>query len=511
MANGAAAAYKQLQPIKPIQTGAIIEEHIRYWKKYDDAKDAADKARKAKEAEALGKQKAEAFKLYSGLTPEENQGFLNSQIIGNFEKHKSEYAELAKKASRGDVDARLKLQNIKNKIDNITKANKVYGEKAVALAKQKAEGNYNEYIDKPIEDFGNATSKGMYKVNDDWSMDMYDPTSNEVKKVPSGALLSNEYLNASYNKAPQFQTNGPLIAKTLLDTADGQKLIDSDTKVKGTRLVKNLFAQDPTEAISWYGKYMKELGVDSYQQKPFSQLSDLEANIIAESYYNQNVLPRIQEVTKDTTLDDANKKAALINKQLEAKKKRLAIRKSNRKDTANIITVATNEKGDILKGLQAEYPTTAISPDSEIYIVGNNGVSLKDVKGDKETESTLTNLVIESNGDVVGLAKKVVKTPIRDSEGDLTGKFDEEIVDEVITNKNELNKFATIIEKDNGKKHKNLKQLVNTMAKARAEVAPKVETTREIVQPEQPTTRTTTQETKEARIARMRAAIKGDQ
>ena len=39
--------------------------------------------------------------------------------------------------------------------------------------------------------------------------------------------------------------------------------------------------------------------------------------------------------------------------------------------------------------------------------------------------------------------------------------------DKNLTDKNELNKFATIIDKENGTKHKNLKELRNTLRKAR--------------------------------------------
>lgn len=499
-----AAAYQRLRPNNPLNIGAIVENHIRYWRKYDDDKAAKEKARRAREAQTIAKQNQEAWKLYSGLSPEENQGFLNNQIIDVFEKNKSQYAELAKKAAAGDIDSKLKLEDVKRKFTALTNANKIYGEKAVALEKQKAEGNFNEFLDTPIEDFKNALGKGMYKLNDDLTLDMYDPTSGELKRVGAQTLLSNEYLNSSFNKKPEFQENGGKIAKTLLDTNDGQKLIEADTRTKGIRLVKNLFAQDDIEAISWYGSFMKETGVDPLRQKPFSQLSDIEKNIIAESYYDKNVLPRIQQVTVDTTLDDANKAAALASKRLDIKRKKQALRKAQNENKSSIITVATNEQGEILRGLRAEYPTTAISDDSEIYIVGNNGVSFRDVKTDKETETTLTNLVIE-DGNVIGLAKTVEKTPILDEEGDpIPGRFEEVVVDDVITDKNELNKFATKIDKETGGKHKNLKELVSSMRKAREEVQPKVELTREI------TNQNTPQETREQRIARMRAVITGN-
>ncbi len=528
MANGniaGAAAYQRLQPRKPLKIGAIVEEHIRYWRKYDDAKDAAKKAREAKEGEALLKQNEKYFELYKGLQPKENKGFFNDQIIGHFEKHKGEYSAIARKAAAGDYNAMQKYADIKNSYENLFIANKNWGEKAAENSIQKNEkGIYNEYLDKSMYDFGQSViGKGIYSLTDDLipKLNVYDPSSREVKTVSNSALNSNEYLTHSYSKKPEFEKNGAAIAKQLLDTDDGQKLIKTgkvrNTSERGIELVQSIFAQDAVEGRSWLAAIREQAKKadepEPFKGKTFYDLNKIEANSLAKSYYEKNALPNISQTTEDTSLEDAQTRANIEKTRLANKKARKAEREASSR-----ITIAKDETGDVVKqrymneqkSLKNSYNQVAIE-NADTYVIGRNGVTFYPVKGSKKTAVTMTNLLVEKDGTTVGIAKRIVQEPVLDNDGvEIPGKFTDKVSDVYIRDKTALGNFATLIDKEDGTPYKDLTELTATLKKLKAGVKSTVDPTKQKTEPKKTEPKKTEPkktESKEDRLARMRAAI----
>ena len=270
MQNTNAEALIRLRPLQNTNIGAIVEEHVRYWKKTRDAEQAEKLAQKAKEQEFNRKVNKDTFEIYSGLQPEENAGFLNDQIIGNFEKNKPYYMALAKESARGNIDARLALADEKRKIQSAVKINQTYSAKIKELEDQKAKGIFNEVLDSDIERFKNSITKGKYKLNPDWTLDIYSPAlEDELKssssglfkdgivKLNSSTLFNNDFLNSTFNKKADFVKNGKAIATNLLDKIDGNEQITPKTKIDGIKLVRGLFSEDIVEARSWYGNASK--------------------------------------------------------------------------------------------------------------------------------------------------------------------------------------------------------------------------------------------------------------
>ena len=70
-----AAAFKQLKPLQGSNTGAIVQEHIRYWTKYKDDQEARGLAQKSKEAEFKRKRDGKSFENYQGLAGIEAKGY----------------------------------------------------------------------------------------------------------------------------------------------------------------------------------------------------------------------------------------------------------------------------------------------------------------------------------------------------------------------------------------------------------------------------------------------------
>lgn len=422
----------RLKPLQNTNYGAIVEEHRRYWKATKDQEEAEKRAREADQQELNRKANKEAFEIYNGLQPEENAGFLNSQIIKNFEKNKPYYMALAKASANGDLDARMMLADEKRKIESIVKVNTTYSEKIKELEKQKSEGTYNEYLDRDVDRFKESILSGKYLLKPDWSLDIYSPALEEefkesssglfkdgIVNLNSSTLFNNDFLNATYSKKAQFDKYSQTVANNILDTIEGNQTIDPNTtKVDAIKNINGILAEDFTELRSFYRYAQKQTGEDGKPlvtfNKPIGDLDKVELNTLAGIYYDDFVEPKIRENFTDNTLDEANKKQALINKQLEAQKKRRALAKSKKEEDVSI-SVATDENyNEILPDLSKE------EGDKFNSIIENGGraFNIKNGKyqvgeGDKKTTEEVVGGAME-NGQLTLLLKKETLVPVKE-------------------------------------------------------------------------------------------------
>lgn len=301
-----ARAFIRLQPTKN-NIGGIVEEHTRFWRKYDDEQEAKRKAQQAREAETKRKLDKQAFDLYSGLKPEENKGYFNNQIIQYADSNRKKWKDLVYKATfNGDIDARLQLEEEKNKLDNLVKLNKVYGQKQSELLKQKSEGTFNPELDTPVEDFHKSLAQGKYKINSNGTVSVYDPEGKQVETLSSSEMLSNPYLTWSYSKNANFDKNGLAIAQKILDTKDGSKQITDPAEIRrrGIANAKAVLDSDSIEQRTFYKIYNKERGITP--TKSYSELNDAEQTAVASLYHDKYTEPKIREIinTADNRLEE---------------------------------------------------------------------------------------------------------------------------------------------------------------------------------------------------------------
>ena len=449
MAGTNAAAFIRLKPLENTNTGQIVEEHIRYWRRRNDEEEAQRRAQKARQKEFERKVAKQTFETVEGLQPEESEGFLIAQIMDTFEKKKGYLTDLAINSARGDMDSTIKLADEKRKLTNLLKANTVYSEKFKALEEQKAKGEFNEILDTDLDRMKNSFLQSKYKVNPDWSIDVYNPTKDGFDRIGSSNLLNNEILNSQFNKKANFIENGQTIAKNLLDNLDGDELITPQTKIEGVRLVRGLLDQDVVEAASWLGSARSQGILDG--NKPLSELTNTEKNRLAETYYDNLVLPNIQEVDKDTTLDDALKQQRLANLRKESKLKDQRLTKGDRdlKDTTVSLSVATNEDGETIKADLREgdkdFFQTAVQNGTILNIVGTN--TRREVKDEKDTSVTYTHLIQDdATGDITAIGKYVTEVPILDEDGEPTGETREEVQMRIVDNDTELNTISSMFD-----------------------------------------------------------------
>ena len=95
---------------------------------------------------------------------------------------------------------------------------------------------------------------------------------------------------------------------------------------------------------------------------------------------------------------------------------------------------------------------------ANIFNIADAGIIFRDVKGNKNTETTVTHFYID-DGKVNALGKRIIKNRVFDSLNDPTTKFDEEVKPVAITDTTQLNRIATLIKNEEGSNLKNLKEL----------------------------------------------------
>jgi hypothetical protein len=325
--NTNSSAYTRLQPLINNDIGAIVSEHIRYYQKRKEDKEAKEKALKAQaDALKLARNKT-AIEAYEGLPPEDNEGFLQSQILEAFEGKKDYLWKLSERYADGDVQAGRELKDWERKFDNLANVNKVYGKKAQELALNEA--NYNEHLDKGVKGFTESTGKGLYTIDKETlGVNLYDPISKATRQLSNGELMSNSYLTSSYSGRSDFKGNGKALAQNLLDNEKGNKKENANTRLDGISLVKGLFADNQVETRSFYnyvrnnevkdskGNVVKfndkdgnPIALGALQEKPLLQ------NKLAGLYYDNFIKPNLVETTPKPT--GTSNTTPAVNKNIE--------------------------------------------------------------------------------------------------------------------------------------------------------------------------------------------------
>lgn len=449
------AALIQLRPLEKSNTGAIVEEHFSFWKKYKDDKEAAKLTRQAKENEFKRKIAKQSFDNYAGLSNIDADGYFKEQIINYKKENSDKWADLGKRVALGDQDAMILHAQEKEKLNNLINASKVVAAKSKELVKQKAEGTYNEHLDKDLLDFNEQLERSNYALDPKLGkFRVYDKKNPRVLMEIDPLKLTNEYLSANFNKPVNFTATGARLAKGLLDTVDGERLITGDTKTRGVQLALNELTQDPILAKSWYRSQQNRGKITS--KKLFEELDDVEFNNLATSFYEKAIKINISETTKDTALEDEAKR-------LEILRKRQLLRKGEREEDVKgvaTISVTTTEEGDVIKKdvTAIGQPVSTELTEDVLYTIKGKGITIDEVTGDKETRTTYTNFGRGEDG-VVAIGKKVIKTPLLDEDGDPTGKFRDVVENVVEKDKIKLNTIATQIKNKEGKLFNNLNEL----------------------------------------------------
>jgi hypothetical protein len=221
--NTNSAAFNQLRPLENNNIGAIVEEHIRYWKKYDDDAEALAKAQKAQQAEYARQMRKDATADLPEISVGDAVGMYKHQRVTAFEAERPELAALEEKYKQTqDPNILLKLQSRKQfykSANDVTLAAESYSE--YLLENEGKE--YNPYLDKDKKKPWEALTKGQsvfdktgFRVlNDKGEFDYYTPEQLNDHLLRLGRFSGNQEFDVSGKKIAEAielkDSNGNLV------------------------------------------------------------------------------------------------------------------------------------------------------------------------------------------------------------------------------------------------------------------------------------------------------------
>jgi hypothetical protein len=416
--NTNSAAYNQLRPLEGNSLGAINEEHIRYWKKYDDDAEALAKAQKAQQDEYARKlaesQGKDYDTLLSKLKLEDSDGYKREQIVGDFNSKREYLGGLAKQAAMGDEGARLKYYAELDKYKELTSLDKTMATVGgTNLKGGRDAADFNPATDEPIMKMLESFIDGQYMVkNGDLVIpDPQDPTRT-IKKNPSE--IKNFLLGAKFSGKFEPTVFGNTIAGTIkLDDDNGNRRLTKDIENTATIKTLNAFEQNDV-ALRSYAFQMKNSEEENnpYANLDINNLSKNEITSLSKKFAEDEVLKNLQK--SNNWINNAGKLKAI---------------EEDRADTVNLRL--DTETGKPLKTFIWQGKPTTLK-DNE-YVFGLDGKEDKTVI-DTQGRTIVPNAVLFNSEGKLVIGGKVTEETYEDVR-DGSGKI---IYDEYANEKGEI-------------------------------------------------------------------------
>lgn len=408
--NTNSGALIRLKPLENNDIGSLVEEHIRYWRKYKDDQEAQQLARKAKEDQFKAKlqqnQNKDYYKLLEGVSLDDSSGYFRDQIVSDFEKNRGYLSDLAFRASRGDYQARIQFDKQLANYKELTSMDKLYQKTAQEkLVGGRDNPNFNPALDENIMKRADFLSKSLYKIENGRIVmpDENDPTKITVK-TPSE--LKNDFLLRSdfSGKFNPITFSKDIASSIKLDDENGNRKVDNQIIREARINTRTAFQQNPNALKSWAFE-------KGYSREKLNNLTEEELANLSNKFSDEVVLSNFQEVNR--SLDNTNK-------LLTAKKKRQDIEKN---DTTTTITPSTDESGQLLNDLSQnvdiKLPFIPNAQD-QVFNLSGNPITFG-VKGKSGTNKTYTSLIRTKDGNIFALGQETVKEniPLYNADGSI--------------------------------------------------------------------------------------------
>lgn len=416
-----ASAFTRLKPLSGTNLGAIVEEHIRYWNRVKDEKEAkklADQARQDEFARKIAESQGKAFDVLMAKAPialGDSKGYLRDQNVKDYIENQPALAELARKAVEGDTEAKILYSNKLLELRERTSLDKIFETQALALTEQA--NDYNDAVDRGDLEFFQGLLKNFYAIKDGKFI-----TLNETFTVSE---LKDRIQSLKFSGKVDFNELGADIAKNIkLTDVNGNRIIDSQIDLVGTRNARSQLLKSETILKSW--AFAKGI--------PREELDDLDEIAVAnlsKSFYEEKIRPSLQ--TKDNTLANQARRSTEAGKLLDREKKEQALIKPS-------LTISTDENGKPLKSINTG--KFGIFK-GKLFKTGKDGVSVTKVKkGGKNEITTIHTFVMTASGRIIGVGNKIIVTPEVRVGNEIQEKKTSKVEPVLITSRNELNQYA---------------------------------------------------------------------
>ena len=456
MAQGTnAAAYQRLRPLENTNTGSIVEEHIRYWKKYKD-KEEADKLAMEAKKRLYESQIAEKYdKAITEMSPSDVNRFYQDQVISTLEANKDEIADLAKRKTEGDATAIMPYNAKKQQFADMAKMGNAIGGKLAELTKIKQSGDYNKVLDEPLAEMIDAMNSGMFAIDKKTLKHrIYSKDGKRVLFDGSSEELTNAFLSTGFNKPVNYLATGELISKSIkLPEVNGNVQWTPEATRSAIISTASALNNDPNLMET----YKKENGIN----KPTQEMSPVEINTLATKFTDEFVVKGV--VTKDNSLANENVKSSIYKRNFDiANTNEEKQNKLNELPTLKLATTTTGEPLVENEITQSKGQPVSAKKSNTVWnnVLINNGGAVVTEAGNKKTTLTVKILKISDKGDVKMIGQQLTRTPIyRDG---YVVREDDVVTQKDITDKKDqgLVAIATYSEKL-GRNYESLTEMVN--------------------------------------------------
>ncbi len=451
------AALIRLRPLERTNTGAIVEEHIRYWNETKTKEEAAKLAREAKLKQFQRQKSKDVNILLTALNPEDVAPLFHSSFLEHMKQNEDSDAELARLAASetGTMKDRVNYQRRLRQVESLATLTTNVEKKFIDLTGQLAENEGYNITDKDLFETVNSMTKGFFVVDKNTGdIRIISEDGQKVLFDGSAEGLQAKFLTSNFSPLVDFNVTAEDIGDNLLDTLDGNKQKTPNTRIKGIRLAESKLANNPLLRENYF-EFAKQENYNVPKDKTYNELDDVEKSQVAISFYDDIVDKTISETFKDTSVKDA-----IELERLSALRK---TRKKEAEEGVATISVATTEEGDAIELNSVIYRRVGLLQGDDVFTI-KGGLSIEEVKGDKKTTTTYTNFARGKKG-IVAIGKKVIKTPLFDEDGDpITDssgapKLKEEVIPVVENDKIKLGDIATRLTNKEGRPFKNLNEL----------------------------------------------------
>jgi hypothetical protein len=398
--NTNSAALVKLKPLENTNIGAIVEEHVRYWRKYKDDQEALDMARAAQEAEFQRKLTNNRKKDLPELSVGDAVGMYKDQRVRTWEEEQPEIAKLKQDyLNTGDASILLKLEKRREfykAANDVTKAAEEYS-KYILENKDK---EFNPYLDEGKIDVWDSLVKGRFK----FGKQGFDVLKNNGEiETYTPQQINEMFLRLNkFSGKPNFETSGKAIAEAVdLKSVNGTARLTNEKRIRGITRWKNQILDNKLQLDSAAAKYGYEKG------KP---LTEFDVNSIAEKLFNEYTLSDIKET--DNSLSNALKSENL--------------KSAREKNKPTTIKLLTDENEQRVK--EVTWKGQKISIDQNDRLFTFDGKQPKEFIDSEGNKVQPTNILYSSDGEVsiIGKATKETVENARDENGNIIYKTDKD-------------------------------------------------------------------------------------
>ncbi len=415
--NTTASAFLSTSPVEDANTGRILQEHIAFWAQFDSDEEAKRKAEKARQAEFNRKKNKDAFDLYDGLAGQEATGYFQNQVRKYIDVNSDRLLDISQRASAGDENAILQYNHEKQKLQGMISGSVAVADKIKELQALKDAGKFNELRDGELFKTISSLQKSNYIITPEGQFKIWDGSASEFVDVdPLG--LGFDLSKATYHAPVNFDDIGDDIAGSIkLKKVDGETRITPENIIDAKARIRNEF-KDANVLTTW-----------ALSQNMKRELTDLDVDKLVDKFYETQVKSGLQVIS--TPIAIKTKKQALVNAQLEARKKRKAL-----DDAKPVFTRADDEK---------EVPITSITVDGKTIkgdVINVEGFFVEEAIGEKTFRQTVNQFVRDKKtGDISAVVTTKETVPaVFDPETDFeTSPATTKSTTRVVTDKNELN------------------------------------------------------------------------